>query len=62
MASKFTRHDAKGGRDYGGKSSAGKHAKLLSSSHVKWGVDESPRKRPDLMEKAGKALRAGRLR
>jgi hypothetical protein len=60
MASKFTRPASSTGRDYGGKK-VGKHEKMLSTSHVKWGVDESPRKRPDLMEKAGKALRAGRL-
>jgi hypothetical protein len=59
MASKFTRSDAKVGKDYGGKS--GKHSKV-TGSHVKWNVDESPKRGPDLMEKAGKALRAGRLR
>jgi hypothetical protein len=61
MTSRFTRNDAKVGRDYGGKSAGGKHAKT-TGGHVKWNVDESPKRGPDLMDKAGKALRAGRLR
>ena len=60
MASGYTRHHSKTNSDYGGKS-GGKAAKI-KGNHVKWGVDESPKRGPDMMEKAGKALRAGRLR